>query len=156
MALQKPSIRALTIGLSDWFTQTSIAPNEAATHRIGINADGQVSVNEVPVPQAKLSQTLAALTRETPRIQFDLYASTSYARVLDVLAIDRAGLTDRSFCFANLERYRDFDKDWVHKPLFLSLMDTEPHMSLPIADLPACDPPLDDPASQWPGLGAKS
>ena len=143
-SLQKPPSHALLIDLPNLLLAPQGAPPGDKVNLLTIDAAGQVRINQSEIDDSSLPRVLLSMRGEAPsaQLRFDPDANTPYPRVLAVLVeIKRAGLADGAFCFAGLERYRQFDKPWRNTPQFLTLLPPEPvPPPLDRPAVPPCDP----------------
>ena len=139
MALFPPPTHALLIDLPSAWIPVPDPPADEEVHWIEIARDGQLSFNQEPVDAARLRRILQSLLLEPiePEVRLDPHAKVPYPAVLAVLGlVKQSGIT--KFCFAELERYRVFDKEWSRQPMRLTLVDPPERIPFEVTDPPPC------------------
>ena len=118
---------ALIIDLP-WVTAHNERPSDdVEVTEIGLNAEGQITLNDMAISKGDLIQALHfGLVRiPEPYVVFTPAPDASYKDALRVLAIIK-GSGQTKFCFGGLEKHRTFEKGWRQTPMRLTLLSPPP------------------------------
>lgn len=113
LSMAPRQVHALLVDLPHPVEMGHVGILSPAYDRITVDREGAVRWNGEPVETAMLDRLLANAGREPLQrsLLLEADATASYADVIAVLAqIDRAGLNDHCFRFANIARFRTFEQ----------------------------------------------